>query len=148
MAAPKKTPKKAPKAPAGKTARKAAGNPGKSRAEQSAELFGNISDFARLGFRIGDGLHRAFGTLVASISRKKASVEPGYRYRVDGNFASASVVLAVRYGKSRTFRVLACFRPESDPALSLMYAPGRTVRHFPFSEEGIAELLKAARAMK
>lgn len=140
--------KKTTRAPAHKAARRPAGNPGKSRAEQSAELFANIADFARLGFRIGDGLHRAFGTVVASVSRKKASVDPGYRYRVDGKYGSASVILTARYGKSRTFRVLACFRPDSAPALSLMYAPGRTAKDFPFSEDGIAELLKAAKAMK
>ncbi len=119
---------------------------GKSREEQSKELFKNIREYNLLGFRIGDGLHNMFNTLVTSISKKKMSVLPNYRYVVSPDTNSASFRFVIKSG-TRTYTVYTSIDRE-DPKNASFGVTGATKTQFPFSEKGVREIIKEIKAIK
>lgn len=147
MAQTKKTAKKTVK----KTSTKLTG---KAREEQSRELFKNIREYNLLGFRIGDGLHRMFDTLVTSISRKKASVHPVYTYTVHGGTSLVVFNFGIRVAgkKDGLYSVDVVVNREKPrkTGLHLTIAPtlAPTVKDFQFSEEGIREMLREIKVIK
>lgn len=140
-----------------KTAKKTAKKlTGKSREEQSRELFKNIREYNLLGFRIGDGLHNMFNTLVTYISKKKASVHPVYTYTVHGGTSLVvfNFGISVAGKKSGLYSVDVVVNREKPrkTGLHLTIAPKApqlpTVKDFQFSEEGIREMLREIKVAK
>lgn len=154
MAPTKTTTKTTTKKTATKTATKLTG---KSREEQSRELFKNIREYNLLGCRIGDGLHNMFNTLVSSISRKKASVHPVYTYTVHGGTSLVvfNFGISVAGKKDGLYSVDVVVNREKPrkTGLHLTIVPkaanaSPTVKDFQFSEEGIREMLKEIKVIK
>lgn len=130
---------------------------GKARAEQSKELFKNIREYHLLGFRIGDGLRNMFDTLVTSISKKKASVNPIYTYTVHGGTSLVVYNFGIKVtGKNADLYSVDVVVNKEKPGktgLHLAIAPKAakqppTVKDFPFSEDGIRDMLKEIKAAK
>lgn len=149
----KATPKKA------KTATKTATKKltGKAREEQSAELFKDIREYNLLGFRIGDGLHNMFNTLVTAISKKKASVNPFYTYTVHGGTGLVAFKFGIKVtGKRKDLYSVDVAVNKEKPGntgLYLTIAPkaatmSPTVKDFKFSEDGIREMLREIKVAK
>ena len=154
MAQTKTTTKKPAKTPVTKTAKKLTG---KAREEKSRELFKNIREYNLLGFRIGDGLRNMFDTLVASISKKKASVNPVYTYTVHGgvNLVVYNFGIKVAGKKAVPYTVDVVVNKEKpgNTGLYLTIAPkaatmSPTVKDFKFSEDGIREMLREIKVAK
>lgn len=130
---------------------------GMTREEQSRELFKNIREYNLLGFRIGDGLHKMFNTLVTSISKGKATVDPRYVYTVNASADSAVCTLTVKKG-SKTYAVdtVVHHNDPADSSLVLMTPPpGQRLaslnwspKTVPFSEDGVREILREIKATK
>lgn len=154
---PGKTKKTATKT-ATKTAKKTATKlTGKAREEKSAELFQNIREYNLLGFRIGDGLRNMFDTLVTAISKKKASVNPVYTYTVHGGTGRVvfhfGIKVAGKKAGQYTVDVVVNQEKPGKTGLYLTIAPkaatmSPTVKDFPFSEEGIREMLREIKVTK
>ena len=119
---------------------------GKTRAEQSKELFKNIREYNLLGFRIGDGLRNMFDTLVTSISKKKMSVLPNYRYEISPESNRATFRFSIKNG-TRFYTVYTSTDRE-DPKNSRLVLIGANKTQFPFSERGVREIVKAIKAAK
>lgn len=119
---------------------------GKAREEKSAELFKDMREYNLLGFRIGDGLHNMFNTLVTSISRKKMGVLPNYRYVVSPDTNSASFRFIIKSG-TRTYTVYTSIDRE-DPKNASLGLTGATKTQFPFSEKGVRDMLKEIKVIK
>ena len=126
---------------------------GMTREEQSRELFKNIGEYANLGFRIGDGLYRMFETLVTSISKKKATLDHSYTFRVESGVPRTVFGFTVHVGKTKSFPVSIFNGPNCEPSMSIVTkAPtgksnGETW-HFPMSEQGIKDMLKEIKVIK
>jgi len=154
----KKTATKTAKKTATKTAKKTAtGLTGKTREEQSRELFKNIREYANLGFRIGDGLLHMFDTLVTSISKKKASVDPIYTYTVHGGTSLVVFNFSITVtGKKNDLYIVDVVVNKEKPGktgLHLSITPkaanaSPTVKDFQFSEQGIKDMLKEIKVIK
>lgn len=111
---------------------------GKARAEQSRELFRNIREYNLLGFRIGDGLHNMFNTLVTAISKKKMSVVPGYRYAVETVDGTATLRFCIKAGICRyTVHAQVNRQPRKSRIVLEGFGP------YPFSENGVKKIVKA-----
>ena len=148
MAKTNTTTKTTTKKTAKKTAKKLTG---KAREKKSAELFKNIREYNLLGLRIGDGLRNMFDTLVASISKKKASVNPVYTYTVHGgvNLVVYNFGIKVTGKRDNLYSVDVVVNKEKpgNTGLYLTIAPkaatmSPTVKDFKFSEDGIREMLR------
>lgn len=126
---------------------------GKSREEQSKELFKNISEYANLGFRIGDGLQNMFNTLVTSISKKKAALDHSYTFRVESGVPRTVFGFTMNVGKTKSFPVSIFNGPNCEPSMSIVTkAPtGKfkgDIQYFPMSEQGIKDMLKEIKVIK
>lgn len=129
---------------------------GKSREEQSKELFKNIHEYASLGFRIGDGLHNMFNTLVTSISKKKATLDHSYTFRVESGVPRTVFGFTMHVGKTKSFPVSIFNGPNSDPSMSSMSIVTKAptgkfkgdIQYFPMSEQGIKDMLKEIKVIK
>jgi HAND. len=129
---------------------------GMTREEQSKELFKNIREYNLLGFRIGDGLHNMFNTLVTSISKKKASVNPIYTYTVHGGTSLVvfNFGISVDRKKDSLYYVDVVVNKEKPgkTGLHLSTVPKApklpTVKDFQFSEQGIKDMLKEIKVIK
>lgn len=134
-----------------KTAKKLTG---KSREEQSRELFKNIREYNLLGCRIGDGLYRMFDTLVTSSSRKKASVHPVYTYTVHGGTGLVVFNFGIQVAGKKTVPytvdvVVNREKPwKTGLHLTIAPTPVPTVKDFQFSEQGIKDMLKEIKVIK
>lgn len=130
---------------------------GKAREEKSAELFKDIREYNLLGFRIGDGLYNMFNTLVTSISKKKASVNPFYTYTVHGGTGLVVFKFGIKVTGKRaelySVDVLvnkekpgyARLRLTITPKAAYLLPPGKD---FKFSEKGIREMLREIKVAK
>ena len=130
---------------------------GKAREKESAELFKDIREYILLGFRIGDGLHNMFNTLVTAISKKKASVNPFYTYTVHGGTGLVAFKFGIKVtGKRKdlySVDVLVNQETPGNARLRLTITPKAadwlpTGKDFPFSEQGIKDMLKEIKVIK
>lgn len=130
---------------------------GKAREEKSAELFKDIREYNLLGFRIGDGLRNMFNTLVASISKKKASVNPFYTYTVHGGTGLVVFKFGIKVtGKRKDLYSVDVLVNQEKPGyarLRLTITPKAadwlpTGKDFKFSEQGIRDMLKEIKVIK
>ena len=146
----KVTPKKTATKPATKLT-------GKAREEKSAELFKDMREYNLLGFRIGNGLRNMFDTLVTSISKKKASVNPFYTYTVHGGTGLVVFKFGIKVTGKRddlySVDVLVNKEKPGNARLRLTITPKAadwlpTGKDFPFSEEGIREMLREIKVAK
>ena len=130
---------------------------GKAREKESAELFKNIREYNLLGFRIGDGLHNIFNTLVTTISKKKASVNPFYTYTVHGGTGLVVFKFGIKVTGKRDdlYSVDALVNQEKPgyASLRLTITPKAADwlprgKDFKFSEQGIKDMLKEIKVIK
>jgi hypothetical protein len=127
------------------TSKKATKNStGKTRAEQSKELFTNIREYNLLGFRIGDGLYNMFSTLVTAISKDTMSVVPDYnRYTVSTEDGAATFRFVINVGKRRyTVHAQANRQPRKSRIVLEGFGP------YPFSENGVRKIVKTLKEIK
>lgn len=116
---------------------------GKTRAEQSKELFTNIREYNLLGFRIGDGLCNMFSTLVTAISKETMSVVPDYRYSVSAEEGIATFRFGIKVGTRRyTIHAQANRQPRKSRIVLEGFGP------YPFSENGVRKIVKTLKEIK
>lgn len=113
------------------------------RAEDFRKLGENIGQYMVLGKKIGEGLLKMVSTLVYNLSEKTAVVNPGYAYLVHSTNKDAAFSFTIQR-TTRTHKrhtVVQLVASLDDPS-KLDLVAGKPDKAFPFTEQGIRDLLR------